>query len=109
MLVWCFVELWSPIKTRELVRQVILFESKGFHVGNVVSADLFRVHGFRNVIVTTCSAWPQTKLFENYLQVVTLTDHNDVISCFICWYKQISFGVLLNIPSPNSALEFLAF
>ena len=46
MLVWCFVELWSPIKTRELVRQVIFFESKGFHVGNVVSADFFRVYGF---------------------------------------------------------------
>ena len=89
MLVWCFVELWSPIKTRELVRQVIFFESKGFHVGNAVSADFFRVHGFRNVSVTTCSAWPQTKLFVNDLQIVTLTDQNDVISCFICWYKRI--------------------
>ena len=47
--VWCFVELWSPIKTREIVRQVIFFESKGFHVGNVVTADFFRFHGFRNV------------------------------------------------------------
>ena len=45
MLVWCFVELWSPIKIRELVRQVIFFEFKGFHLGNVVmvTADFFRV------------------------------------------------------------------
>ena len=89
MLVRCFVEFWSPIKTGELVRQVIFFESKGFHAGNVVSADFFRVHAFRNVSVTTCSAQPQTKLFANDLQVVMLTDHNDVISCFICWYKHI--------------------
>ena len=81
MLVWCFVEPWSPIKTRELVRQVNFFESKGFHAGNVVFADFFRVLSFRNVSVTTCSAWPQTKLFANDLQVLTLTDHNDVISC----------------------------
>ena len=33
-----FMELWNPIKTREVVRQAIFFESKGFHVGNVVSA-----------------------------------------------------------------------
>ena len=32
-------ELRSPIKTRELVRQVIFFESKEFHVGNEVSTD----------------------------------------------------------------------
>ena len=89
MLVWCFVELWSPIKIRELVRQVIFFESKGFHVENVVIADFFRVHGFRNVSVTTCSARAQSKLLANDLQVVTLTDHNDVINCFICWYKLI--------------------
>ena len=62
MPVWRFVELWSPIKTRELVRQVIFFESKGFHVGNVVSADFFRVLGFRNVNVIICSARTQTKL-----------------------------------------------
>ena len=83
MLVWCFVKLWSPIKTRKLARQVILFESKKFHVGNVVSADFFRVYGFRNVSVTTCSAWSQTKFFENDLQLKTLTDHSDVISCFV--------------------------
>ena len=83
MLVWCFVELWSPIQTRELVRQVIFFEPKGFDVGNVVSDDFFRVHGFKNVSVTNCSVQLQTKLFANDLQVVTLTDHNDVISCFI--------------------------
>ena len=83
------MELWSPIKIRELVRQVIFFESNGFYVGNVVTADFFRVHGFRNVSVTTCSARSQTKLFANDLKVVTLTDDNDVISCFICWYKHI--------------------
>ena len=55
----------------------------------MVSAEFFRVHGFRNVSVTTCSAWSQTKLFANDLQVITLTNHNDVISCFICWYKHI--------------------
>ena len=37
------------LKTKELVRQIIFFESKGFHVANVVSADFFRVHGLRNV------------------------------------------------------------
>ena len=89
MLVWCFVELWSPIKTRELVRQVIFFASKAFHVENVASTDFFRVFDFRNVNVATCSAWPQTKLFANDLQVIMLTDHNDVISCFICWCKRI--------------------
>ena len=89
MLVWCFVELWSPIKTRELVRQVIFLESKGFHVGNVVSADFFRVQGFRNVSVTSCSAWPQNKFFANDLYVITLTDHNVLISCFIYWCKHI--------------------
>ena len=61
-----FLELWSPIKTRDLVRQVIFFESKEFLVGTVGS-----------VSVTTYSAWPQTKLFANDLQVVALTDHND--------------------------------
>ena len=103
------MELWCPIKIRELVRQVIFFESKGFHVGNVVSADFFRVDGFRNVSVTTCFARPQTKLFANDLQVVTLTDHNnDVINCFIYLLVQtyISLGVLLNVLSPNSAQEF---
>ena len=64
MLVWCFVELWSPIKIRELVRQVIFFEFKGFHLGNVVmvTADFFRVLGFRNVNATTCIALAQAKL-----------------------------------------------
>ena len=56
-----------------------LLESKGFHIGNVVSADFFGVHGFRNVSVTTCSARPQAKLFAIGFQVVTLTDHNDVM------------------------------
>ena len=46
----------------------------------MVTADLFRVHGFRNVSVTTCSAQSQSKLFANDLQVVTLTDHNDLIA-----------------------------
>ena len=47
MLVWCFVELWSPIKIRELVGQVIFCEFKGFYLGNVVmvTTDFFRVHG----------------------------------------------------------------
>ena len=89
MPVWCFVEFWGPIEIRELVRQVIFFESKGFHEGNVITTDFLRVHGFRNVRVTTCSARPHTKLFLNDLQVVTPTDHNDVISCFICWYEHI--------------------
>ena len=89
MFVWFFVELWSPIKTRELVRQVIFFESKGFHVGDVISADFFRVHGFRNISVATCSAHPPTKLFADDLKAVMLSDHNDEISGFICWYKHI--------------------
>ena len=90
MLVWCFVELWNPIKLGNLSDRLSPFlNPKGFHVGNVVSADFFRVHGFRNVSVTICSARPKTKLFANDLQIVTLTDHNDVISCFICWYKDI--------------------
>ena len=84
-----FVVQSKSNKTRELVRQVILFEPKGFHVGNLVSVDFFRVHGFRNISVTTCSTWPQAKLFANDLQVITLADHSDVISCFICWYKHI--------------------
>ena len=92
---WCFLELWSPIKARELVKQAIFSESIGFHVGNVVSADFFWVYGFKNVSVTT------SKLFANDHQVVTLTYHNDVISCFTCWYKYISLGVLLNILFPR--------
>ena len=51
----------EAIKDCELVRQGIFFESKAFHIRNVVSSDLFRVHGFRNVSGTTCSVWPQTK------------------------------------------------
>ena len=46
---------------------------------NVVSADFFRVHGLRNASVTTCGAWSHTKPLANDLQVVTLTEHNDVI------------------------------
>ena len=45
-----FVELWSTIKTRELIRQVIFFECNGFHVGNVVSGtqvSLLEVPGHR--------------------------------------------------------------
>ena len=45
--------------------------------------------GFQELSVTSCSALPQTKLFANDLQAVTLTDNNDVISCFICWYEHI--------------------
>ena len=83
MLVWYFVEHRSPTEIRELVRQVIFLESKEFLVGNVVNADVFRVHSFRNVSPLVVRL--QTKLFANDLQVVTLTDHNDVIRCFICW------------------------
>ena len=35
---------------------------KGFNIQNLVSADLY---SFRNINVTTCSAWPQIKLFAD--------------------------------------------
>ena len=62
MLVWCSVEIWNPIKTRELVRQVILFESKGFHVGNVVFADFLRVHKVIFSLVNSVSLQKPTLL-----------------------------------------------
>ena len=94
------MELWGPIKTRELVRQVIFFESKGFHLGNMVSADFFRVHCFRSASVTTCSACPQTKLFANDLQVITLTDHNSP-------YMQYYFKRFFVLHSLEAMFSFL--
>ena len=42
------------MKVWKFVRQAIFFESKGIHIRNMVSADFFRVHGFRNVSGATC-------------------------------------------------------
>ena len=67
-----------------------LYLSKGFSCRKCCFLLIsLGVHGFRNGSVTTCSAWTQTKLFLSDLQVITLIDHNDVISCFVCWYKHI--------------------
>ena len=52
MVVMVFCGALCPIELRELVRQVIFFESKRFHVGNGVTADFFRVHSFRTFSVT---------------------------------------------------------
>ena len=43
------MKLLSPIKTRELVRQTIFSDSKGFHIRNVIFADFVKVHSFRTV------------------------------------------------------------
>ena len=75
------------MKAWELVRQVIFFESKAFHVRYAVSHDFVKVPDFSNVSVTTLNAWPETKLFADNLQVVMLTDHNDDIH----WYKYVFF------------------
>ena len=104
-----YVKLWSPIKAWQLFTQVFFFESKGFHIRSVVADDFIRVNGYRNISVTACGAWPDTKLFEDNHQAVTLTGHNDIVLSFIFWHKEISLGAPLNIPSQNSALEFLAF
>ena len=69
----------SSIKAWELVRQVIFFESKAFHVRYAVCDNFIKVPDFSNVSVTTFSAWPETKLFADNLQVVMRTDHNDDI------------------------------
>ena len=63
-----FEALESNKKAWEIVRQIIFFESKGFHIRNVVSDNFIRVHGFRNVAFTTCSVQRETKLFTDNLE-----------------------------------------
>ena len=83
-----------------------LLESKTFHIRYAVSDDFIKVYDFSNESVTSRSAWPETKLFADNIQVVMFTDQNDNICCFICWYKYIA---LLNILSWNTALKLLDF